>query len=175
MDTYQLKNEYTLWYHNPNDTHWSQDSYHQILTFTNLQEFWVLDYYISKNMIEDGMFFVMRGDVLPIWEAKENMDGGYISWKIDKKSAYSYWIDTIGFMVTNGLMLDDIINGISISPKKNFNIIKLWFNTPIELSQYKLPDSFKLKKYENVFKLHQVYLEKERKMKSQENELVKDK
>ena len=36
MNIHELKNEYTLWYHNPNDTNWSQDSYHQILTFYQL-------------------------------------------------------------------------------------------------------------------------------------------
>ena len=169
MNTYQLKNEYTLWYHNPNDTNWSQDSYHQILTFTNLDEFWILDYYIGQQMIEDGMFFVMRGDVLPIWETDDNKDGGYISWKVDKKNSYNYWIETIGYMVTNTFDLDTKINGISISPKKNFNIIKLWFNQPIEINNYTLPESFKLNKFDNIFKLHQVYLEKEKKNKNQNN------
>ena len=39
-------------------------------------------------MTEDGMFFVMKGDVLPIWETNDNKDGGYISWKVDKKFIY---------------------------------------------------------------------------------------
>ena len=68
MNTQDLNNEYTLWYHNPNDTNWTQDSYHQILSFTNLQEFWTLDYFITQEMIEEGMFFIMREEVLPIWE-----------------------------------------------------------------------------------------------------------
>ncbi len=169
MNIHELKNEYTLWYHNQNDTNWSQDSYHQILTFTNLQEFWILDYYIGQQMIEDGMFFVMKGDVLPIWETNDNKDGGYISWKVDKKNSYTYWIETIGHMVTNSFELNESINGISISPKKNFNIIKLWFKTPIDLDKYKLPDEFKLNKFDNIFKLHQVYLEKEKKLKTQKN------
>lgn len=169
MNIHELKNEYTLWYHNPNDTNWSQDSYHQILTFTNLQEFWILDYYIGQQMIEDGMFFVMKGEVLPIWETNDNKDGGYISWKVDKKNSYTYWIETIGHMVTNSFELNESINGISISPKKNFNIIKLWFKEPIDLDSYKLPDEFKLNKFDNIFKLHQVYLEKEKKLKTQKN------
>ena len=143
MDTQNLKNEYTLWYHNPNDTNWTQDSYHQILSFTNFEEFWTLDYFIGKEMIEEGMFFIMRDDVLPIWEEEINKDGGYISWRTEKDS-YQYWLDLIGYFITNNLMQDDLINGISISPKKNFNIIKLWFKEPIEIKDYDLPDTFKM-------------------------------
>ena len=144
MDTQKLNNEFTLWYHNPNDTSWTQDSYHQILSFTNFEEFWTLDYFIGKEMIEEGMFFVMKDDVLPIWEDDLNKDGGYISWKVDKRISYTYWTDLIGYLITNNLMKDEVINGISISPKKNFNIIKLWFKEPIVLAEYVLPDGFKL-------------------------------
>lgn len=162
MNTQDLNNEYTLWYHNPNDTNWTQDSYHQILSFTNLQEFWTLDYFITQEMIEEGMFFIMREEVLPIWEEDSNKDGGYISWKIEKKKAYNLWIDIAGYLITNNLMNDELINGISISPKKNFNIIKLWFKEPIELQNYTLPEKFKMIELEKVFKLHQTYLQKEK-------------
>jgi hypothetical protein len=162
MDTQKLNNEFTLWYHNPNDTSWTQDSYHQILSFTNFEEFWTLDYFIGKEMIEEGMFFVMKDDVLPIWEDDLNKDGGYISWKVDKRISYTYWTDLIGYLITNNLMKDEVINGISISPKKNFNIIKLWFKEPIVLAEYVLPDGFKLNNNEKVFKLHQTYLSREK-------------
>ena len=59
-------------------------------------------------------------------------------------------------------MLDDLINGISISPKKNFNIIKLWFKEPIEIDNYMLPKEFKMHHLDKVFKLHQTYLEREK-------------
>ena len=53
-------------------------------------------------------------------------------------------------MVTNSFELNESINGISISPKKNFNIIKFGLKTPIDLDSYKLPDEFKLNKFDNI-------------------------
>ena len=107
----------------------------------------------------------MRDDVLPIWEEKINKDGGYISWRAEKKDSYQYWLDLIGYFITNNLMQDDLINGISISPKKNFNIIKLWFKEPIEIKDYTLPDTFKMNHLEKIFKLHQTYLNREKEKK----------
>ena len=33
---------------------------------------------------------------------------------IEKKDSYKYWINLIGYLITNNLMLDELINGISI-------------------------------------------------------------
>jgi hypothetical protein len=114
------------------------------------------------------MFFVMKENIVPIWENDKNIDGGYISWKIDKCNVYSYWVDLIGHMITNNIFSDDsnnAINGCSISPKKNFNIVKLWTNKSVDTDNLKFSDSFKLKEFNAAYKSHQYNIEKDMKMK----------
>tara|TARA_B100000575_G_scaffold1286_1_gene968 strand:- start:5730 stop:6302 length:573 start_codon:yes stop_codon:yes gene_type:complete len=159
-DTYELDNNYTLWYHNPNDTNWNTDSYHQIITISTIPEFWILNTFINKDMIINGMFFLMRDDIIPIWENNENKNGGYISWKISNDKAYDTWIDLCGHILTNEFNINQFINGISISPKKYFNIIKIWTNSPINVSDIKMPENFILKNEKPIFKLHNKNLEK---------------
>jgi hypothetical protein len=51
---------------------------------------------------------------------------------------------------------------VSISPKKNFNIIKLWFNEIIEHANYKFPESLTLGSQLILFKPHKANIEKDK-------------
>ena len=65
-------------------------------------------------------------------EDVNNKDGGYWSFKIDKDEAQNVWFKlcsfTIGECICCNTMESLQVNGISISPKKNFCIIKIWNN-----------------------------------------------
>ena len=76
------------------------------------------------------MLFVMRDNVDPLWEHEDNIKGGCWSLKIPKGNILEIWKKiTIHLLNDNILNVDDIVvNGISISPKKNFCIIKIWLN-----------------------------------------------
>ena len=50
-------------------------------------------------MIENGMFFIMKKSVKPIWECSTNINGGCISWKVDRKNSYKSWIDCVGHFI----------------------------------------------------------------------------
>ena len=118
-----LNNEYSFWFHNPNDTNWSIESYHEILHFTTIEEFWVLMESIKKEYVENGMFFMMRDSTKPIWEDDQNCMGGCWSYKVDKKDVYRVWIELSAKIIAEDTVDDenwDLINGISISPKKTF-------------------------------------------------------
>ena len=62
-----------------------------------------------------------------------NKLGGCWSFKVGKKDVYNAWnelsISLLGENVTKDVTNSVTINGISISPKKNFCIIKIWNNT----------------------------------------------
>ena len=77
-----------------------------------------------------GMFFLMKDDIPPIWETGKNIGGGMWTFKVSKKSLDKIWIDLIAFTLGNTLTKnpDDMehINGISISPKINNCIVKIW-------------------------------------------------
>ena len=74
----------------------------------------------------------MRENIFPIWEAPENKKGGCWSYMISKLDIDKIWIKTsiklIGETLTN---IDNIynINGISLSPRTNVGIIKIWTKT----------------------------------------------
>lgn len=167
----EFEREHSIWYHNPNDNTWTENSYHQILSFNSSDEFWTLSHLFNKDFIENGMFFIMKDNIVPIWENDKNIDGGYISWKIDKKNVYDYWIDLVGHMLIgklfndNGKCNSDMINGCSISPKKNFNIIKLWTNCQVNAEELNFMDTLKIKDNVVAFKSHQQNIEKDTKMK----------
>lgn len=163
-----LDRSYSLWYHSPELTDWSPESYNEILTFNTLQEFWFLDKFIKKDMVENGMFFVMIDGVLPIWEDKNNIQGGCVSWKVDRKFCYKYWIDCVGHFIMKNLgNFNNLVNGISISPKKNSSIIKLWFKEEVNINNMKLPDTFCMVNDKVIYKSHVQNIDKDKIKKSQ--------
>ena len=138
LKIYPTNTNWCVWYHNPFDKNWSLNSYNKLYEFNTLNGFWDLyktwDTYLPK--IYDGMFFLMRkidNDIIyPLWEDKHNRNGGFWSFKVDKELSKQIWLDLSVYLISENLCLnkDDslLINGISISPKKNFCIIKIWNN-----------------------------------------------
>ena len=136
---HKLNCKWIVWYHNPSDKSWTTDSYKDILEIETLEDFFVLNNSWEKclPLVSEGMFFIMRklnnGQVIfPQWEDVNNIHGGYWSFKIDKESAQDVWFKlcsfTIGEDVCKNTMESLQVNGLSISPKKNFCIIKIWNN-----------------------------------------------
>ena len=71
---HKLDQTFTLWFHNPNDVNWDISSYHEILNFSTVEEFWTLFNLISSNLVENGMLFLMKEDINPIWEDEHNIN-----------------------------------------------------------------------------------------------------
>ena len=139
IKNHRLNSKWVVWYHNPSDKSWNRDSYKDILELHTLEDYLVLKNSWDKclPLVSEGMFFLMRkldsGKVIyPQWEDVNNKDGGYWSFKIDKDEAQNVWFKlcsfTIGECICCNTMESLQVNGISISPKKNFCIIKIWNN-----------------------------------------------
>lgn len=159
----ELSKSYNFYYHAPENNDYSLESYNEILSFNSLEEFWVLDKFIRKDMIENGMFFIMADTILPIWEDVQNINGGCISWKVDRKNSYKFWIDCIGHFLTQNLgRYKAKVNGVSISPKKNSSIIKLWFSDEIDIEKMDLPNSFALANEKIIYKSHVQNIDKDK-------------
>ena len=131
-----LSDTWIVWFHHINDTNWNEDSYIKVCELTSIEDYWKL-----VNTIEtytSGMFFIMRDSVFPRWEDINNMDGGYWSFRLTKKDSDNVWKDVVAYMIGNTLTKNvedmETINGISISPKINNCIIKIWNN------DYKMSD-----------------------------------
>ena len=72
----------------------------------------------------------MREGIDPIWEDKRNRDGGCFSYKISNKNVLNVWKELSyilsGETISNDHKFVQNVNGITISPKKAFCIIKIW-------------------------------------------------
>ena len=127
-----LHSTWVLWYHDIKNTEWTLDSYIKVAEFNTIEDFWKLYTYINNKpqLITNGMFFLMRENILPIWEDNSNINGGYWSFKISIHSITHAWNEISMALIGENILKNRenmyTINGISISPKKNFCIIKIW-------------------------------------------------
>ena len=130
MNNYQLNTNWCLWYHSINDTCWKNSSYKNLYTIKNLYDIKCINDSIEKIHLQNGMFFIMREDIFPTWEDPENREGSSISYKIPASYLKENWTLLLEKVIFQEFLTDKgkntEINGISISPKKEFNIIKIW-------------------------------------------------
>tara|TARA_B110000902_G_C14113830_1_gene515413 strand:- start:277 stop:771 length:495 start_codon:yes stop_codon:yes gene_type:complete len=130
MNEYSLNTKWILWFHSINDTQWNKKSYKNLFEINNLYDLKSVNDTITKLHLQNGMFFIMRDDIFPTWEDPDNRNGCCISFKIPGNVLYDEWNFIINRILTEDILKDkdfyEQINGISISPKKEFNICKLW-------------------------------------------------
>lgn len=125
-----LNSQWSLWYHSVTDKSWKKNSYKELFTIKDLYGLKTIHDVIMRHHLQNGMFFMMRDDIFPTWEDPDNREGCCISFKVGSDVLKEQWM-----MIVNQVLGEDIlhemgetteINGISVAPKKEFNIIKLW-------------------------------------------------
>ena len=129
---YLLSDTWVLWAHLPHVTDWSLSSYIKIMEIKELNDILSLYKSIPDKMIKNCMLFMMRKGINPTWEDPANCQGGCFSYKVSKSIAecwrqLSYTI--VGETTSNRPDLMSDINGITISPKKSFCIVKIWLKS----------------------------------------------
>jgi hypothetical protein len=129
----KLKTNWVLWFHELNNNEWGIDSYKQITTLSTIgNTLYTLNQFKNLINLDNGMFFIMKEGIHPIWESDDNINGGYWSFKILKHDAYQTWkylvLSLVGMVLTTNI--DDMacINGITSSPKENNCIFKICNN-----------------------------------------------
>jgi hypothetical protein len=126
----KLSDKWTLWAHLPHDTDWSMKSYKQIFTVSTVEETIAITETLPPILVQNCMLFWMREGIKPTWEDPKNRNGGCFSYKVVNKTVYDSWKEltycTIGNTVSKQMSFVDKVTGITISPKKNFCIIKIW-------------------------------------------------
>ena len=128
MGDYKLNNKWVLWFHSLNNPNWDNKSYIKVIEIKTLLDYKLLEDVLRINHLQNGMFFLMKNDIFPTWEDPKNRLGGCISFKYDN-NILKEWLKTLLLCVTNNLFKKkniDEINGLSIAPKKEFNIVKIW-------------------------------------------------
>lgn len=141
-NSHLLSDKWTLWAHLPHDIDWSVESYKKIDTFDTVEGVVTLCEILPEKMIKNCMLFIMRDGIQPTWEDPKNSTGGCFSYKVNNKVVESAWTNLLYSLVGETLSANNnlmkTVNGITISPKKNFCIVKIWFSgcdfqDPLEL------------------------------------------
>ena len=126
----KLSDKWTIWAHLPHNTDWSIKSYIPITTFTTVEEKIAVTETLPPILVENCMLFMMREGIKPTWEDPKNRNGGCFSYKVSNKNVYKVWKDltyvVVGNTISKQLSYVNCVNGITISPKKNFCILKVW-------------------------------------------------
>lgn len=154
---HKLSNTWVLWFHDPCDTEWGLDSYQNIFEFDTIEHFWSLFNNLDKNLVTQGMFFIMKKNIVPLWEDEKNENGGCWSYRIQKRNSYEAWLNLAMALCGNHLTDQedsDMINGISISPKKSFCIIKIWNNDSKKNNINIIKNIEKLENSESIYRAH---------------------
>ena len=128
-----LLGTWNMYYHLPNDKSWDLASYKFILAgVSSVEEVIGLNKALTDAVIKYCMLFVMRDGITPMWEDPKNRTGGCFSYKIINKQVPSVWKALMCALCGETLCTDPkynrLINGITISPKKNFCIVKIWLS-----------------------------------------------
>ena len=131
-----LNDTWTLYFHDPDNDLWEIESYVPLATVSTVQEAADLHEALKAYWC-NGMFFLMREHILPIWEDEHNANGGCFSFKVSKSEVPEFWkrlsCSALGESMfapgakVNGLPIAwNRICGVSISPKRSFCILRLW-------------------------------------------------
>jgi hypothetical protein len=130
---HELANKWTMWAHLPHDIDWSISSYKKIYTMGAVEEAIALTETLPDVLVKNCMLFLMKDGVKPIWEDPKNRAGGCFSYKISNKFVYEVWKELSYILVGESISAQSSfvsnVTGITISPKKNFCIIKIWMST----------------------------------------------
>lgn len=126
-----LLNRWNFYYHLANDKEWTLQSYHAIfLGIHDVNTCLGLAKAMSEEMVQNNMLFLMREGITPMWEDPKNRKGGCFSYKIPNEHVHAVWISVMFALFGESITVDakkmKYVNGITISPKKKFCILKIW-------------------------------------------------
>jgi len=157
---HNLIGKWNLYYHLPHDKQWDLQSYKSILSNIDTVESLVaINEHMSENIVKFCMLFVMRDGITPMWEDPKNRNGGCFSFKVINKQVPAVWKCLFYALCGETLCVDKTksssLNGITISPKKNFCIIKIWLDNCTMQDPNMIIPILNLSKQGCLFKKHE--------------------
>ena len=156
LPNHKLDGKWDLYYHLPHDKNWDLSSYKTIMGDIDTVEKAVsINEGLTEHVVKYSMLFAMRSGVTPMWEDPKNRSGGCFSFKVINKQVFEVW--KLLFYALCGETLcsnHTIVNGITISPKRNFCIIKIWLENCSLQDPNAIIDILNLPKHGCIFKKH---------------------
>lgn len=138
---FKLNSPWSIWYHHQKNN-WKIGGYKNIFTINNIYDFWIFNNNIDQlGGINNKHYFMMRDKIIPIWEDKNNKNGGCWSIKIPIEKSYELWIKLSLYIVGETFSKDPyLINGISMCAKNTTHcVVKIWIKDNNKNSIQNLP------------------------------------
>jgi hypothetical protein len=157
---HHLLGKWDLYYHLPHDKNWDLSSYKIIASEIDTMETVIaLNETVPESIVKYAMLFIMRTGITPQWEDPRNRTGGAFSFKVINRQVHEVW-KTLFYALCGETLFDDEdinkhVTGITVSPKKNFCIIKIWLDTCQYQDPNVLIDITNLQKQGCLFKKHE--------------------
>jgi len=128
-----LIGKWDLYYHLPHDKKWDLSSYKIILSdIDTIEKVVTLNIQLPECVVKHCMLFMMRKGITPQWEDPKNRTGGAFSFKVINKQVHEVWkilmVCLCGESLFTNTEYSRHVNGITVSPKKNFCIVKIWLD-----------------------------------------------
>jgi len=142
----ELPNTWTFWYHSSKLDDWSKNSYVCLNQTKTAEQFWGTYKLFSQKHYDEGIIFIMKEDIFPDWSEPSNINGGFISIKIDTRidnikliQIIKEWLENlISETIMSKKINNGIVHGISISPKSGHWVLKLWMKDKLCKASEKL-------------------------------------
>jgi hypothetical protein len=128
---HKLIGKWDLYYHLPHDKNWDLSSYRVIANdIDSMERTIAINESIPENVVKFSMLFAMRSGITPQWEDPKNRTGGCFSFKVINKQVYEVWKALFYAMCGETICVNKqhskLVNGITVSPKRSFCIVKIW-------------------------------------------------
>jgi hypothetical protein len=145
-----LHDSWTVYFHDPDNTNWTLQSYDRIADISSIDDFWGIHIPLLPIVVH-GMFFVMRENVFPCWDDAANINGGCISMKVAMELVPDVWDELLKRMLGETITLSSTpsisVNGMSVSPKRGFCVVKIWLGENVLTvenvrSHIRIPDMY---------------------------------
>ena len=105
----------------------------KIADFETVEDFWKIFQHMKKpESLQSGIDFqLFKYNITPLWEDDSNKKGGRISIKLKKENSSLVWEEIILLLIGNNFpqKIQNEINGVLISVRKEFNFLQIWFKT----------------------------------------------
>ncbi|XP_068758252.1 eukaryotic translation initiation factor 4E type 3-like [Montipora capricornis] len=104
----------------------------KVYTVHTIQSFWSVfnNIPLASQLGTRTSYHFMRGERKPLWEDKENVNGGYWKMRCDKQNTDKAWkellLAAIGEQFVGSVREDDEVCGISVSVRERDDIIQIW-------------------------------------------------
>ena len=162
MEDAFFNDSWKLYWHDPSPTctDWSVASYKEVAAISSVHDFWRVWNAVPAEVWSTVSMYLMRDFIKPIWEDPHHFHGGCLSQKVQRAHVPDVLTGVVMGVLGETIVAPEKreglwsnVTGVSIIPKKNFSIIRLWI-ADSTLSDRKLYDLHAPPYTDVIFKKH---------------------